>query len=276
MKKTGNQLYLYIGASILALVILTAILSPIVSPYDPAAQNTAVRLVPPMFFGGDANHVFGTDPLGRDLLSRVLFGSRVSLIIGLAAVFGAGLIGVTLGIISGFFGGALDRLIMRLVDIQLAIPFLVLAIAVLAALGPSLQNLIIVLIINGWVVYARVARAEVLALKNLEYVGAAGALGARTWRILRFHIVPALLPTILIIATVQVGTMILMEASLSFLGLGVPPEIPSWGSIAADGRAYITTSWWVTAAPGIAIFLCVIGINYLGEWARDSFDPKSL
>jgi peptide/nickel transport system permease protein len=196
-------------------------------------------------------------------------------LLGLASVFGAGFIGVLVGTLAGYFGGLTDSILMRIVDIQLAIPFLVLALAVLAALGPGLGNLIAVLIISGWVLYARVIRAQILAVKNYEYVTAARALGASSLRALFRHALPAAMPPLIVIATVQVGTMILMEASLSFLGLGVPPHIPTWGSIAADGRAYLTTAWWVTTMPGLAIFLTVMGVNFLGDWIRDVLDPTT-
>lgn len=262
-----------IGASLVSIVVLSAIFAPWVSPHDPAVQATSDRLSPPVLFGGTWEHPLGTDPLGRDLLSRIVYGSRISILLGLASVLGAGTIGLVLGALAGYFGGALDAVIMRLVDLQMAIPFLVLALAVLAALGPGLTNLVIVLVITGWVIYARVMRAQVLSVKNLEYVTAARALGMPNLRILLRHAVPAAIPPLTVISTVQVGTMILTEASLSFLGLGVPPSIPTWGSIAADGRAYMTTAWWVTTLPGFAIFLTVMGVNFLGDWLRDVLDP---
>lgn len=262
-----------IGTSLVAIVVLAAVFAPWVAPQDPAVQATRDRLLPPVLFGGTWNHPLGTDPLGRDLLSRIIYGSRISILLGLASVFGAGTIGLILGTVAGYFGGALDAIIMRLVDLQMAIPFLVLALAVLAALGPGLANLVIVLVITGWVIYARVMRAQVLSIKNLEYVTAARALGMPHLRILLRHAIPAAIPPLTVISTVQVGTMILTEASLSFLGLGVPPSIPTWGSIAADGRAYMTTAWWVTTLPGFAIFLTVMGVNFLGDWLRDVLDP---
>lgn len=262
-----------IGAFLVAIVALAAIFAPWVAPHDPAAQATRDRLLPPVLLGGTWDHPLGTDPLGRDLLSRIIYGSRISILLGLASVLGAGAIGLILGTLAGYFGGALDAIIMRIVDLQMAIPFLVLALAVLAALGPGLTNLVIVLVVTGWVIYARVMRAQVLSVKNLEYITAARALGMRHFGILLRHAVPAAIPALTVISTVQVGTMILTEASLSFLGLGVPPDIPTWGSIAADGRAYMTTAWWVTTLPGFAIFLTVMGVNFLGDWLRDVLDP---
>lgn len=262
-----------IGATLIGIVALAALLAPWVAPHDPAAQATRDRLLPPVLLGGTWEHPLGTDPLGRDLLSRIIYGSRISILLGLVSVLGAGAIGVVMGTVAGYFGGALDAIIMRLVDLQMAIPFLVLALAVLAALGPGLTNLVIVLIVTGWVIYARVMRAQILSIKNLEYITAARALGMPHLRILLRHAIPAAIPPLTVISTVQVGTMILTEASLSFLGLGVPPSIPTWGSIAADGRAYMTTAWWVTTLPGFAIFLTVMGVNFLGDWLRDVLDP---
>ena len=273
--KRARQHTFIIGASLLLVTTLMAIFAPLIAPHDPSVQNTQMRFVPPLLFGGDLKHPLGTDQLGRDLLSRIIYGSRISILLGLASVFGAGLIGVLVGTLAGYFGGLTDSILMRIVDIQLAIPFLVLALAVLAALGPGLGNLIAVLIISGWVLYARVIRAQILAVKNYEYVTAARALGASSLRALFRHALPAAMPPLIVIATVQVGTMILMEASLSFLGLGVPPHIPTWGSIAADGRAYLTTAWWVTTMPGLAIFLTVMGVNFLGDWIRDVLDPTT-
>lgn len=273
LKKIAQEQTLVIGAVLLSIVVVMALFAPIISPYDPALQNTSARLTPPIFAGGTTEHILGTDPLGRDLLSRIIYGSRVSLLLGLIAVIGSGLIGVTLGAVAGYFGGLTDAIIMRLTDLQLAVPFLVLALAVLAALGTGLINLVAVLIISGWVIYARVVRAQMLAVRNLEYVTAALALGAPHLRILWRYMLPATLAPLIVVATVQVGTMILTEASLSFLGLGVPPEIPTWGSIAADGRDYMTTAWWVTTLPGLAIFLTVMGVNFTGDWLRDHLDP---
>jgi len=272
-KRHFRQRTFLIGTTLVTVVLLAAVFAPWVAPHDPAAQATGNRLLPPVLLGGTWEHPLGTDPLGRDLLSRIIYGSRISILLGLASVVGAGTIGLALGTVAGYFGGALDAIIMRLVDLQMAIPFLVLALAVLAALGPGLTNLVIVLVVTGWVIYARVMRAQVLAIKNLEYVTAARALGMRHLRILLRHAIPAAIPPLTVISTVQVGTMILTEASLSFLGLGVPPSIPTWGSIAADGRAYMLTAWWVTTLPGFAIFLTVMGVNFLGDWLRDVLDP---
>lgn len=264
-----------IGVIIVAFITLTAIFAPLLAPYDPQKQNLLVRFRPPVpLERSSSEHLLGTDALGRDLLSRIIYGSRVSLLVGLAAVVISGTLGVTLGLVSGFFGGWIDNIIMRLVDVQLAIPFLVLAIAVIAVLGSSLLNLILVLGISGWVIYCRVARAEVLAIRQQDYVTAIRALGAASPKIMAQHILPNIAPSINVIATLEVGRMILAEAALSFLGLGVPPTVPTWGSIAADGRNYLATAWWVSTLPGVAILITVLGINFLGDWLRDEFDPR--
>jgi peptide/nickel transport system permease protein len=262
-----------ISTVVIASVVVTALLAPILAPYDPNQQNLLAVLQPPVFAGGSMHHVLGTDALGRDVLSRIIFGSRVSLIVGLVAVVVSGIIGVLVGAAAGYVGGFLDTAVMRIVDLQLSLPFLVLAIAVIAALGASLQNVIIVLVISGWVSYARVVRAEVLSIREREFVEAARALGASDIHVIQRHILPLLVSAVLVIGTLQVGYMILTESSLSFLGLGVPLTTPTWGGIAADGQDYLTTAWWITSASGFAIFLTVMSVNYLGDALRDVFDP---
>jgi peptide/nickel transport system permease protein len=268
MRRIGINQKAAVGILLLLLVAFMALLAPLVAPHDPTLQNTAMRLKPP----GTPGYLLGTDPLGRDILSRIIYG-RISLIVGLASVVVAGGVGITLGTIAGYIGGKVDAVIMRLADLQLAIPFLVLALAIAAVLGPSLRNVILVLGISGWVTYARVARGQVLSVRGREFVEAARALGATNGRIIWRHVLPELWAPLIVIASLQVGSMILAEASLSFFGLGVPPSIPTWGRIAADGRDYVTTSWWVATLPGIAIFLTVLGINLLGDWLRDRMDP---
>ncbi|MDB4897722.1 MAG: binding-protein-dependent transport system inner rane component [Firmicutes bacterium] len=269
MRRIGINQKAAVGILLLLLVAFMALLAPLVAPHDPTLQNTAMRLKPP----GTPGYLLGTDPLGRDILSRIIYGSRISLIVGLASVVVAGAVGITLGTIAGYIGGTVDAVIMRLADLQLAIPFLVLALAIAAVLGPSLRNVILVLGVTGWVTYARVARGQVLSVRGREFVEAARALGATNGRIIWRHVLPELWAPLIVIASLQVGSMILAEASLSFFGLGVPPSIPTWGRIAADGRDYVTTSWWVATLPGIAIFLTVLGINLLGDWLRDRMDP---
>ncbi len=264
-----------IGVIIVLIVILVAVFGPWISPHDPLKQDIRNRLQPPAWVeGGSPAHYLGTDTLGRDLLSRIIHGSRVSLAVGLAAVVLSGGIGVTLGLITGYYGGRLDSIFGRLADVQLSIPFLVLAIAVVAVIGPSMTNLIIVLSITTWVLYYRVVRGEVLSVREEEYIAAAKAIGGSTPRILLLHILPNVTASIVVVATLLVANMIIFEASLSFLGLGVPPPAPTWGRMVADGREHIATAWWISTFPGMAILFTVLGINLLGDWLRDTLDPK--
>lgn len=263
-----------IGIIIIILVIFTAIFAPLIAPHSPSKQEISKRLSPPYFLGGEFTYFLGTDAIGRDTLSRIIYGSRISLIVGIASVLGAGLIGSICGVISGYFGAKVDNVIMRIVDVQMAIPFLVLAIAVMAVLQPGLKNIIIVLIITGWVRYARIARAQTLVVKENEFIRAAVALGATRFRVVFSDVVPNIVMPILIMATLEVGQMILAEAALSFLGLGVQPPTPSWGGMVADGRDYLSFAWWVPTLPGLAILITVLGINFFGDWVRDSFDPR--
>lgn len=247
-----------------------------ISPHDPAAQDLMVRLRPPLWLDrGLAEYPLGTDALGRDILSRIIYGTRISLIVGFSAVAVQGLIGVSMGLVAGFYGGKVDSIIMRVADLQYALPFLVLAIAVMAVLGPSLRNVILVLGITGWVYYARIVRAEVLALREREFVEAARAIGVSNARIILRHILPNAATSIIVIGSLQVARMIISEASLSFLGLGVPPSIPSWGSMVAEGRNYVATAWWVSAMPGVAILATVMAVNVIGDHLRDELDPSS-
>src|SRR5213078_1174260 len=252
-----------------------AALAPVLSPADPIKNSLLDRLTPPMWAaGGDAKHPLGTDTLGRDVASRLLHGARVSLAVGFSAVLVAGVIGVALGLVSGWYGGRVDDALMRLGDVQLAFPVLVLAIAVLAVLGASVTNLIVVLGVTGWITYARIVRGEVLALRERDFVAAARALGAGDGWILRRHLLPNVLPPITVVATFSVARTIIAEASLSFLGLGIPAPAPSWGSMLDEGRNYITTAWWLALFPGLAILLLVLGINLVGDWLRDVLDPR--
>lgn len=262
------------GLAIVATIVIVALVAPFATPFDPDAQDIMLRLKPPGTDTGDGVHLLGTDALGRDVLSRLMVAARVSLLVGFASVVVSGAIGVTLGLVMGYDDKWLGRTLMALTDIQLAIPFLVLALAVVAVLGSSLLNIILVLGATNWVQYARVVRAECLVLKNREFVQAARVLGASTFRILRRHLLPNVMSSIIVISSLQVAKMILLESSLSFLGLGVPASIPTWGVMISDGRNYLANAWWVAAIPGIAIFLTVIGINLVGDRLRDLLDPK--
>lgn len=262
------------GLAIVATIVIVALVAPYATPFDPDAQDIMLRLKPPGTDTGDGVHLLGTDALGRDVLSRLMVAARVSLLVGFASVVVSGAIGVTLGLVMGYDDKWLGRTLMALTDIQLAIPFLVLALAVVAVLGASLLNIILVLGATNWVQYARVVRAECLVLKNREFVQAARVLGASTFRILRRHLLPNVMSSIIVISSLQVAKMILLESSLSFLGLGVPASIPTWGVMISDGRNYLANAWWVAAIPGVAIFLTVIGINLVGDRLRDLLDPK--
>jgi peptide/nickel transport system permease protein len=267
-------------AALLGLVILTtitaaAILAPLVSPVDPFVQEVELRLKPPGWTTAEGRmSLLGTDHLGRDILSRLIFGARISLIIGFSAVSVAGTLGTLIGLLAGYRGGRIDDLCMRMTDTMLAMPFILLALAVIAVLGPSLRNIILVLGITSWVSYARVVRAEVLTLRTREFVSAAKALGGGGPRIVFRHLLPNVLTPVIVIATLEVARMIILESALSFLGLGVQPPTPTWGGMLADGRAYVTTAWWLATFPGLAIMLTVLGINLLGDWLRDILDPR--
>lgn len=263
-----------LGLTIIVLVTIVAVLAPVLAPYNPSDQNIAYRLLPPMMESTKGLHVLGTDPLGRDILSRLIYGSRISLLVGITSVLVSGGVGVMLGLISGYRGKTVDAVIMRLADVQLAIPFLVLALAIIAVLGNSLTNVIVVMGLTGWMNYARVVRAEVLALKEKEFIQACYAIGVPEWLVLWRHILPNVFSSVLVIATLQVARMIIFEASLSFLGLGVPPSIPTWGAMVADGRNYLSIAWWISTIPGLAIALLVLGINMVGDRVRDLLDPR--
>ncbi|MDO8945164.1 MAG: ABC transporter permease, partial [Desulfobacterales bacterium] len=257
-----------IGIVLLSIVVLLAVFAPVLPIPDPVKVDLLARMRGPFAFSasGTLSHLAGTDQLGRDLLARVLFGARVTLSIVAIAVLISAAVGVVLGLISGFFGGMLDRLLMRLVDLQLAFPLMLLALTVISVMGPSAANLIAVLALAGWVRFARIVRGEVIALRGLEFVLAARAAGASNLRIMFRHILPNVLAPILVIGTLEVARMILLESSLSFLGLGTQPPDPSWGRMLADGRSYLANAWWISAVPGVAILITVLSINLLGDY----------
>ena len=260
-----------VGALVVLAAVVVAVAAPALAPGDPIKNSLLDRLTPPTW-GGE--HPLGTDTLGRDVASRLLHGARVSLLVGFSAVLLAGVSGVVLGLVSGWYRGWLDDVLMRLGDVQLAFPVLVLAVAVLAVLGASVVNLILVLGVTGWITYARIVRGEVLTLRERDFVAAARALGADDAWILRRHLLPNVLPPITVVATFSVARTIIAEASLSFLGLGIPAPAPSWGAMLDEGRNYITTGWWLALFPGLAILLLVLGINLVGDWLRDVLDPR--
>jgi peptide/nickel transport system permease protein len=261
-----------IGASIVLILIVAGALAPWIAPYDPNAQDLALALKPPQWPLGP--HLLGTDAVGRDILSRLFYGARVSLIIAVTVVLISGVVGVGLGAISGYFAGAVDFAIQKFVEVIWAFPPLLLAIAIMAFLGQGLGNLILALVMQRWISYCRVARGQALSLRAREFVEAARALGASDARIIVRHIVPNLFQSAVVIGTFAMASAIISEAALSFLGLGVPPEIPTWGGMLADGRTYISTSWWLALFPGLCIFFTVLGINLLGDGLRDLLDPR--
>jgi peptide/nickel transport system permease protein len=265
-----------IGFMVLVLVVLAAAFGPIFFPYDPSALALEERLRPPLSCDGAVCHLAGTDQLGRDLMSRLLYGARISLVVGFASVIIGGTIGTLLGLMSGYLGGFFDTIVMRLADAQLAVPTIMLAIAVLAVLGADLKNLILVLGVTAWVVYARIMRASVLSVREREFVTAARAIGGGPVRIMLRHVLPNAFDPIVVIATSQLATLMVAEAALSFLGLGVPPPTPTWGNILADGRTFLATAWWVAALPGLALTITVLSVNLVGDWIRDVLDPKTL
>jgi peptide/nickel transport system permease protein len=266
-----------IAMALLLTVLLAALIGPALAPRDPNRQNIINRLQPPMTpdRSGVIQHYLGTDALGRDVLSRLIHGARVSLLVGLTAVLIGGTLGVSLGMVAGYVGGRTDALIMRLADIQLAFPFILLAIMFLVVLGPGVLNLVLVLGIGQWVTYARIARAQTLSQREKEYVEAARALGTPGVTVLLKTILPNILAPLIVIASFNVASVILSEAALSFLGLGVPPTVPTWGGMLAESRDQLLAGrWWLAVYPGVAIMLTVLSFNILGDWLRDFLDPR--
>jgi peptide/nickel transport system permease protein len=256
-------------------VLLIAILAPLVATEPPDEQNLMARLRPPAWFSnGDSGHLLGTDQLGRDLFSRIVFGARTSLVVGFAATALACVIGVTVGLIAGYHGGLADHGAMRMVDLALAFPPLLFAIVVMAVLRPSMESVILVLVVNGWAVQARMVRGQVLSLRDREFVHAARAVGASPVRVMAQHMLPNLVAIITVVATVQLGQFILAESALSFLGLGILPPEASWGSIINEGRDYVYTAWWIETFPGLVLVVAVSGVGLLGDWLRDALDPR--
>ena len=263
------------GLVVVVGVVAAAVFAPLLSRFDPIEQNISQRLEPPGWTDGSGLvHLLGTDQLGRDILARIIHGSRIALLVGFAAVAISGLIGLAVGLVSGYVGGRVDDLCMRLADIQLAFPFILLAIAVIGVLGPSLGNIIVVIGVSSWVVYARVVRSEVLSIREREFVQAAIALGGDDSRVLVRHVLPNAFAPWLVVATLDMARVIVIESALSFLGLGVQPPTPTWGGMLADGRVYLSTAWWLATFPGVAILITVLGINLLGDGLRDALDPR--
>ncbi len=262
-------------AVLLFVLVTPAVFADQVAPHDPFKGNILERLQPPAWLeGGSWNHPLGTDKLGRDMLSRIIYGARISLTIAAISIVCGGLVGTTLGLLAGYFGGLWDHIIMRLVDIKISIPSILLALILAAALGPSYFTVIIVVALTLWTRYARLVRGEVLSLRSQDFVARARVSGASTSRIILRHLLPNVVNTIIVLATLEVGVVIILEASLSFLGAGIPPPNPAWGLMVADGRALVINAWWLSFFPGLAILLTVLSMNLLGDWLRDRLDPK--
>jgi len=263
------------GGILLLLILMTSVLFPVLYHVDPLAQDLLARFTPPVWqSGGVWSHPLGTDNLGRDVLSRLLYGSRVSLLVGFTAVFVAELVGIVLGLISGYYGGKTDSFIMRIADIFMAYPFMLLTISVIAVLGPSILNLILVLGISDWVTYARTIRGSVLSLKRKEFVEASHAIGTHHIIIIIRHILPNVISPLLVLGTLRVANIIIWESGLSYLGMGAPPPMPTWGRMLAEGRVYIGDAWWLVTLPGLAIMFTILSINLLGDGLRDALDPR--
>lgn len=262
------------AAVVLLLIVLVTLAAPWLAPYSPVEVDIQHRLGPPAWMeGGKTDHWLGTDQIGRDLLSRMIYGGRVSLLIGVTAVAISSTIGVLLGLAAGYFGSKVDWIIMTLINVMLTFPFVLLALAVIAVLGPSLPNMIFVLGVAGWPIYARVVRAETMALREREFVVAGRALGMSHARIIFRQILPNLVSAITVVATLQIAQVIILESFLSFLGLGVQPPTPAWGNMLGEGRVYMLNSWWIAAFPGAAIFVTTLVINLMGNALRDWLDP---
>lgn len=265
-----RNLEFILGALLTGGICLAVLFSGVLFPGGVDKIDLMARLTPPFV---NWAHPLGTDPLGRDVLARVVAGGKISLLVGLTSVAGAVVVGVVMGLVSGYYRGFWDMLVMRFADVQLALPFILLAITFIAIVGGGLTNTIILLIVSQWVQYARLVRGSVLSLREREFIQSARAIGVRDYKILFQHLLPNLIGPVIVLMTLNVANNILLESSLTFLGLGVDPLIPSWGGMLADGRTYLQNAWWVSVFPGLAILLTVLGLNLLGDWLRDSLDP---
>lgn len=269
--KTGT-----VGFLIVFAVIFVAIFASFLAPHDPAANNLEDMLKPPAWVeGGSLTYLLGTDNLGRDILSRIIYGSRVSLLVGVFSVILAGAIGIIVGLLAGYYGGIIDTILMRIVDSFLAIPSILFILVVLSIFNPSLIVLIVVIGFTNWVTYARVVRGEVLSIKEREFVKASRSIGTKNITIMIKHVLPNIISSFIVISTLSVATTIVLEASLSFLGLGIQPPDVSWGGMLTDGRNYLATNWWLATFPGISITITVLGIIFLGDYLRDVLDPRT-
>jgi peptide/nickel transport system permease protein len=264
-----------VSIAIVVVFVLVALLAPLLSPSDPYEQSLRLRFRPPVWEErGSWAHPLGTDRLGRDLLTRIIWGSRVSLAVGALAVLLASSVGAAVGLIAGYYGGRVDAALMRITDATLSFPTILLALILAVTVGPSFTNVVMAIAVILWARYARVIRGQVLTLMTLDFIAQARIAGAGAWRIITRHLLPNTLNTLVVLITLQVGYVIIVEASLSFLGAGIPPPTPAWGSMIAEGRDFVTSAWWVSFFPGLAILLVVLAFNLLGDWLRDTLDPK--
>jgi len=269
------QMTFLIPVVVLVLLVLVAIFAPLLAPYPPTKTSLPHRLLPPFFIdGGSTAHLLGTDLVGRDVLSRVFYGARVSLSVSLIVIFITSSIGTILGIVAGYLGGRADTLLMRVTDVSLAIPQILIALLLAVVLGPSFKTVVLAISILGWAPYARIIRGEVLKLREADFIAQARIIGSSSLRIMIKHIFPNVVNPLIVIATMSVGLVILMESALSYLGAGIPPTTPSWGLMVSDGRNLIDRAWWISFFPGLAIGLVVLSGNFLGDWIRDKLDPR--
>lgn len=264
-----------IPAIILIALVVAGVFASLIAPHDPIFSTLEDRTLPPLWAqGGSSKYILGTDHLGRDVLSRIIHGARVSLIIAAVSLSVGLFVGTTLGLIAGYFGSHVDEILMRLVDISLAVPYILIALVIIIVFGQSFPVLLAILAFSTWSVFARQVRAEAMLLKEMDYVALARIAGASSLRLMLKHILPGIFNTIIVVATLRVGALILFEAILSFLGAGIPPPRPAWGSMVSDGRDYLRDAWWIAFFPGMAIFLTVLSLNFLGDWLRDKLDPR--
>jgi peptide/nickel transport system permease protein len=271
----GRRQLPWFAGVILAALVLTAVFAPVLAPHSPTEGDITQRLIPPVWMErGDWAHPLGTDRFGRDVLSRIIYGSQISLAVSLIAIFVSGTVGTVLGLVSGYRGGLTDTVLMRLTDVGLSLPTILIAVVLVAVSEPSFRNVVLVIALLLWPRFARQMRGETLAIKELDFVALAVVAGRSSAWIIRRHIFPNVVPTLLVIATLQVGYVILLEGTLSFLGVGVPPPSPAWGLMIADGRGFLATAWWISLFPGLAMLLTVLAVNLMGDWLRDHLDPK--
>jgi peptide/nickel transport system permease protein len=265
----------WVSLVIIAVLVFVAVAAPLIAPHSPTEQSLPDKLLPPAWeAGGSTKHLFGTDVLGRDLLSRLIYGARVSLIVAAVALLAGGGIGLMVGIVSGYLGGRVDSFLMRVVDATLTFPTILIALLLAVSLGQGLRTIAIAITVLIWARFARVVRGEVLAVKARDFVALARVHGCSHLRIMAVHIVPNVLNTFMVLLTLHIGFVIIVEASLSFLGAGIPPPTPSWGQMVADGRSHIASAWWLSVVPGAAIMLVVLAFNLFGDWLRDWLDPR--